>query len=141
MKKLLIALAIIIALTIHFYFMATDWLYRDCVSYFFDLIMCLLWLFVVLIFLMLFFGGFVGVYLAFRYIVIDKNKTWGQRVWGLILMAGLFGLSCAGLDGTKKNLMCSHADMHEIVEDCEYKEQGKCLSWKKYRYSEYTTDE
>lgn len=138
MKKFLIVLSVIVVLVVHFYLYLNYYEYRDCTSYFFDLIVCLLRLFEVLIFMMLFFGGFVGIYLSFKYIVIDKNKTWGQRVWGLILMAGLFGLSCAGFDGTKNSLMRSHAHMHEIVEDCAYIKQGKCRSWKKFRYSDYT---
>lgn len=142
MKKLLIALAIIIALTIHFYFMATDWLYRDCVSYYFDLVGSFLYLLISTFFILLFFGGILGMWLVIRYMIFEKGKDWRERTFGFLLVWAFVGVSFVGaLDGVKKMLMHSHADMHEIAEDCEYKEQGKCLSWKKYRYSEYTTDE
>lgn len=126
MKKLLIALAIIIVLTIHFYFMATDWLYRDCVSYFFDLLWLTLLFLVCLSFILIFIGGLIGIYLGVSYI-FENGFNWNKIINGLLVSLVALSFSSLSVIALKEMIMHSHVDIHDIAEKCYHDNNGKCL--------------
>lgn len=133
MKKFLIVLSVIVLLVIHFYIMAHNYIYRDCVSYYLDLVGSFIYLLICTFFILLFFGGIVGMFLVLRYMILAKGKNWGERMFGMILLTAFCGLSyCGGLLVAKEMLMRSHNCIHDIVEDCYHYEKGKCLPQRLY---------